>query len=195
MRPLALALLLSAAPAGAHRLGIFGRAEVGCGGGACHDAKGVPPTLEWDVPQQVAPGEQVEIALRVEGPGQAAGCNVAADAGTLGPLDDALRVYRAELTHREPTPYEAGERSFRFAWTAPAEDAVVTLRAAANNVDVSGDPTGDAWWTAEARIRVGEGVAPEDIGGGAGCSSAGRGTIPVLFLSFLILNFRSRRAD
>lgn len=193
MNRLVVAALLVSSPALANRIGIVGRARLGCGDAACHDGRGDAPTLTLDAPARVMPGERVELELRVGGGQAHAGCNVASDTGVLAPRDDRLQFMQGQLTHLGgPTAYTGDAATFRFTWSAPTADAVATLSVAANSVDDDLTRAGDGWTLAEVRILVGDATLPDPAADEGGCHSVPGGR----WSGWWILVFgRRRRAD
>ncbi len=95
-------------------------------------------------PMQISP-----IKVKVTNKDQVgAGINVAAEDGSLF-LASEGQISNEEFTHTEPAELVDGEKTWLFLFRAGVTPGKVTISAAGNAVDKSGDSRGDAWAFAE----------------------------------------------
>jgi hypothetical protein len=127
--------------------------EPGC---FCHgDTASAAVTVWIEGPDTVAAGQQTLFRLSVARDSVvAAGFNVASFFGPLGIADSAATQLMEpapgespELTHVQPRPASGSDTiSWEFRYRAPFSAGVVdTLYANGNTVNLTGDPSGDAW--------------------------------------------------
>lgn len=121
--------------------GVSGKQNVFCT--SCHFGGSAPTVaLELVEPAMVTPGAIVTFRFRVhsEGPEQvAAGLNIAAQAGTLGLVDNqGTRLAAGEITHVAPKDNDAGgDAAWLFTWQAPTAPGTYKLYAAGNSVNLN----------------------------------------------------------
>jgi hypothetical protein len=126
----------------------------------CHGDSASPEVRVWiEGPDTLAPGQEALYTISVAKDSNiAAGFNVAAFFGPLGMIDSSgtqlLRpdnVDTLELTHTEPKFANGSDTiSWHFLYRAPISRGVVdTIYANGNSVDLSTDPSGDAWTFAD----------------------------------------------
>ena len=156
---LTAALLLGAAPLHASSGGITGRS--GRGNASCNDCHGggMRPEVAFIAPPTVEPGATVVLrfTVRAASPlGEAAGFNVAAEAGTLAVIaGQGARRAAGELTHTEPKDSEGNRTAaWEFEWTAPAVPGTYRLWGAGNSVNGNGQSSGDRANTTVLRLDV-----------------------------------------
>jgi hypothetical protein len=127
--------------------------EPGC---FCHGDTASPTvTVRIEGPDTLAAGEQSTFRISVVRDSVvAAGFNVASFFGPLGIADSAFTQLMEpapgespELTHLQPKQSSGSDTiSWEFRYRAPFSAGVVdTLYANGNAVDLTGDPSGDAW--------------------------------------------------
>lgn len=161
----------------ANSTGIPGRAKIGCTGSGCHTG-GTAPTLTFDAPATVAPGQTIDLLVMVEDPQEAAmpkaGINLEAESGALlADADGVLKPLLGQLVHASPVPFDGEMVHFMFQWTAPDTLGPVTLYAAVNSVNGDFSAPGDMSALIEATITVAE--AGAGGGGGEGGTPGGGG--------------------
>jgi len=120
----------------------------------CHGNDSVnAPTVVFNGPTEVNPGETIQISLSVSAIGAhaAAGLNVSADLGTLG-VGEATDIRqttnpdtgRPEITQTGAKYLnEFGVATFSFSWTAPESFLSATLTGWGIAVDLNGESSGD----------------------------------------------------
>lgn len=167
---------LASAPARAwayHDGRITGRSATGCGTAtSCH---GTNPgaTAELTGPASVLAGSRqaFTLTLRSTRAGFMAG---GLDVTARGPAGAALnasqtgtRINSGELVMNAPILATGGTVTVRFDLVAPADAGAVSLQAAGNAVNLSGDATGDAWALAALQVNVtaaaADASAPVDV--------------------------------
>lgn len=133
-------------------------AEPGC---FCHGETPSPAVSAWiEGPETLGTGESALYRFRVaRDSAVATGFNVAAWYGALGVVEstatqmmEPLPGEGLEVTHLMPRPAAGGDTvSWEFRYRAPFTAGLVdTIYAAGNSVDLSSDPSGDAWAFAPA---------------------------------------------
>lgn len=150
----ALVLGLAALSAEASRFGrngFSGNPETNGGSicTVCHAPGAEIPIVTLQGPTSVDAGSTVSYTVTLAGgPGVTGGVNVSVSdrVGTLAPVDGALQIVEGELAHTSPQPFDGGQLTFTFDWTAPAWDTAVTIYAAGNStsghLDLAGDGVG-----------------------------------------------------
>ncbi len=162
--------LTSVVPAAAYNFGISGYS--GKQGDTCeshcHNG-GVKPLVEFDGPQQVAPGALAtfRFTVRSQSSDQGfAGLNVAASDGVLGlATTDDERLDTGEVTHTQPKLNTAGVASWQFTWRAPTGAGPQVLYGAGLSANGNGTRDGDAAQTAQYTVTV----VGESVRGDANC--------------------------
>ncbi len=122
---------------------------------SCHSG-GIAPTVTLAGPSFVLHDSTRTFTFRLAGGQQvAAGLNVAVDSGTLLATDLQTYVESEELTHDQPRFVDGnGEASWSFDFTAPTTPGALTMWAAGNSVNFSGDNSGDLPATTTLNITV-----------------------------------------
>lgn len=152
--------LVSVQNAQAHKTGITGVYQNGCG--ACHGGNANNNTqLQLTGNTTLKVGEQGAFTFKVSNANKtAAGCNLAILNGVGTKQADlqggaGTQVLGDELTHTAPKGFgRVGGADFDFTWTAPAAHGTYTLYAAGNAVNESDTPEGDVWNTLTKTITV-----------------------------------------
>ncbi len=116
---------------------------------ACHESDGGEASLTLSGPTEVESGQTYRFSATISGgPAVVGGLNVSAQdgLGSLAAIDDALQKIDVELSHTQPQPFENGELTFDFDWTAPDFATDLTMYAAGlsanGNVLLTGDSVG-----------------------------------------------------
>ncbi len=146
----------AAAPLAPFSGGITGRSgKQGSDCSGCHSG-GVAPTATLSGPAFVLRDSTRTFTFRVAGGQQvAAGLNVATDVGTLVATDSETYTQNDELTHANPRAVDGnGEAAWSFDVMAPSAAGPLTLWAAGNSVDLTGDQTGDLPGLAQFQVTV-----------------------------------------
>ena len=155
---LVVIVVLLALPVQARFGGITGRSgKRGTPCNACHSG-GVPPSVRFEGPTEVAAGQTGAFRFVVESQSasqQSAGFNVATKVDTLGTvLGQNARLSGGELTHTQPKQATAAITMWEFAWTAPAVPGSNTLFGAGNSVNSNFATSGDRASTTTMAIEV-----------------------------------------
>lgn len=168
---------------------------------SCHAAGAAAPTVEISGPTTLDAGATGNYKLIIRGgPGVKAGFDVAVDnsAASLTAGTGSKKV-GSELTHSAPKAFSAGEASFDFTMTAPANGGTVMIFGAGNSVNGDGkeNVVGDASKTATLSVLVNAPASTPSTNAddGGGCTSTGGA--PVMLLSLLaggMTLLRRRRA-
>lgn len=146
----------AAAPLAPYSGGITGRSgKNGQDCSSCHSG-GSAPTVTLTGPAFLLHDSTRTFTFRVAGGQQvAAGLNVALDVGTLVATDSETYTSNEELTHANPRPVDSnGEVAWSFDVVAPSAAGPLTLWAAGNSVDLSGDQTGDLPGLTQLQVTV-----------------------------------------
>lgn len=123
---------------------------------SCHQG-GLAPTVELTGPTTLDAGVLGTYTFKVTTANKATGMNAAVSDGTMGLVDGGvpvLQVDEGEVTHTNPTTVVGGSTSYTFTMTAPEYGGPITLYAAGNAVDLSGDEDGDQAAAAKLEITV-----------------------------------------
>lgn len=96
-------------------------------------------------PESMTPGAVATFQVEIFGLGSAAGINIAANGGSLEPVDNSLKSSNGELTHTSPKSASNSVVQFNFQFTAPQSKGQVVIAATGNSVNENGTNTGDFW--------------------------------------------------
>ncbi len=141
----------------------------------CHNDTSSPNVHVWITgPETLAAGDKALYQINVAKDSTvAAGFNVASFFGSLGVVEslETQLIFltpsdSAELTHLLPREGNGADTiSWWFSYRAPLLPGTVdTLYAAANSVNLNGDPTGDAWNLASnVLVHVAPSVSVKDV--------------------------------
>lgn len=146
----------AAAPLAPYSGGITGRSgKNGSDCSSCHSG-GIAPTVTLSGPAFVLHDSTRSFTFRVAGGQQvAAGLNVALDVGTLVATDSETYTHNEELTHANPRNVDGNlEVAWSFDVVAPSAAGPLTLWAAGNSVNLSGDQTGDLPGLTQLQVTV-----------------------------------------
>jgi hypothetical protein len=122
----------------------------------CHEG-GPKPTVTLDGPLSLDAGMLATYTFKIETTNKATGMNAAVSDGTMGVIDGGvplLQLDEGEVTHTEPNKVDGGQQTYTFTMTAPAYGGDITLYAAGNAVDLSGDELGDNASNTSLTIKV-----------------------------------------
>ncbi|MCP3165430.1 MXAN_6652 family MXYO-CTERM-anchored protein [Myxococcus qinghaiensis] len=167
-----------------------------CASSMCHSTGGTVPTVKFEGPASLEPGQTGNYSFVITGgPAIRGGFDVAVEGGTASlNAGTGSKKVSGEITHTQPKPFTSGEVRFDFTLVAPSTGTTLTLFGAGNSTNGNGEDTGDASATTSFKVKVGDGGGDgggEDDGGG--CAAAGGA--PLLGAVLMLLGARLRRRD
>lgn len=167
-----------------------------CASSMCHSTGGAVPTVKFEGPTSLEPGQTGNYTFVITGgPAVRGGYNVATDvAGATLNAGTGSRKVSGEITHTTSKAFTSNEVRFDFTLVAPSTGTTVTLFGAGNSTNGNGEDTGDASAVTTLKVKVGDGGGGgggEDDGGG--CAAAGGA--PLLGAVLMLLGARLRRRD
>jgi hypothetical protein len=151
-------LFASFQTARAHSGGHFGGYQNGCGGGGCHDQSG-QTTLTLNGPATVNPGTTADFSFIIAHPTNGYGgynLSIRSATGAAGTLTAGAgsQVAGGEIAQSETKQGAAGQTTFSFQWTAPAQHGTYTVYGAGIAVNNDNTAGGDAYNTMSASVTV-----------------------------------------
>ncbi|MBI2793096.1 MAG: immunoglobulin domain-containing protein [Ignavibacteria bacterium] len=142
----------------AHSTGHFGGYQNGCGGGGCH-GQSAQTTLTLNGPANVNPGTTADFSFIIAHPTNGYGgynLSIRSATGAVGTLTAGAgsQVAGGEIAHNASKQAVAGQVTFSFQWTAPAQHGTYTVYGAGAAVDNDNTAAGDAYNTMSASVTV-----------------------------------------
>ncbi len=154
--------------------GYSGRTQMGCI--SCHQG-GTAPLVALTGARNVTPNSTTTYQLLITSTTPLSQTHAGFDltildtngaqVGTLETSDPDAQIsdvfsngsVEGELIHSQPKQNVNGVATVEFQWTAPITHGVYTVYFVGNSVDRNSGPSGDAWMTGSADIRVGPNLA------------------------------------
>ncbi len=129
---------------------------------SCHDSGAAVPTVTFEGPATVQPGQSQQYTVVITGgPASEGGIGISVDdpTATLQP-GEGSRLRGRELSHSSPKPFAAGEVRFPFTVVAPSGPGVMTLYAAGMSANGTGGTSGDGVGTSQLQVQVASSSVP-----------------------------------